>query len=366
MKSRFGLILAFSLLALVLSACGGRPIITQWPAMVAQGEVVYLSEGVHLYTVDAASGLPRTVPGDTRQLRFPAEANTADFAIYTPAAISENLIVVGNAVANKYTLFGLDPATLSVRWTFDGAGDVWMAGAVIENGRVFAPSGDGTLYALNAADGSQIWTFKTERPLWASPVTDGKTVFFGSFDHYVYALDAESGVLRWKVELDAALVAPGALSMDGETLYIGTLGKSLYALNTANGNQRWKQPLKGWVWSAPVVTEDAIYLGTVEGTAGVAYSINPATGQPIWTVALTTSTLAAPLVTDELAIFVTEGGEIRAFDLQGNPKWQASLEAKLYTSPILVGDLLLIAPMEGEIMLAAYNLQGSPRWTFKP
>jgi hypothetical protein len=49
--------------------------------------------------------------------------------------------------------------------------------------------------------------------------------------------------------------------------------------------------------------------------------------------------------------------------------WPQTLEgSKFYTTPVLAGDLLLVAPTNNKtFILAAYPLDGgNPKWTFSP
>lgn len=59
---------------------------------------------------------------------------------------------------------------------------------------------DGSVYALDVADGSLRWRFQTEAPVFSSPAVAGGTLFIGSDDGFLYALDADSGELRWRFE----------------------------------------------------------------------------------------------------------------------------------------------------------------------
>jgi hypothetical protein len=66
-------------------------------------------------------------------------------------------------------------------------------------------------------------------------------------------------------------------------------------------------------------------------------------------------------------VYVTEKGLIQSRDKNGSSKWQGTIEnAKLYTAPLLAGDVILIAPMNAKFLLAAYDLNGAQKWTFAP
>ena len=72
----------------------------------------------------------------------------------------------------------------------------------------------------------------------SSPVSGGNTVYFGSGDGNVYALDAATGVLRWKFHTGNVVHASPALAAG--TLYVGSWDSYFYALDAASGKERWR------------------------------------------------------------------------------------------------------------------------------
>ena len=64
----------------------------------------------------------------------------------------------------------------------------------------------------------------------------------------------------------------------------------------------------------------------------------------------------------------TESGAIYDVTRAGhfnNTPW-ATLEGKIYTTPIAVGDLVLVAPMNAQAALYAFALNGRQAWAFTP
>jgi outer membrane protein assembly factor BamB len=140
----------------------------------------------------------------------------------------------------------------------------------------------------------------------------------------------------------------------------------LYALNAATGAQLWVKMLEGGIWGTPATDGENVYVGTVKGTTGKFYALNASNGQIVWQKDEEGSITAGPLVTSDQVVYVTELGRIQSLEkAAGAPKWQATIEnAKLYTTPLLAGDLILIAPMNAKFLLAAYDLNGAQKWTF--
>ena len=82
-----------------------------------------------------------------------------------------------------------------------------------------------------------LWTFRTEDQIRSSPVVGQDTVFVGSYDGKVYALELANGTERWSFDTGNAVEAPALLVED--SLYVGSLDGTLYALKAKNGKQRW-------------------------------------------------------------------------------------------------------------------------------
>ena len=59
----------------------------------------------------------------------------------------------------------------------------------------------------------------------------GGTVYIGSFDHKVYALDAATGHLRWAYTTGNIVISSPAVA--GGTVYIGSEDHKVYALDAA-------------------------------------------------------------------------------------------------------------------------------------
>lgn len=96
---------------------------------------------------------------------------------------------------------------------------------------VYVGSDDGYVYALDAADGTQLWTFETGSRVEASPTVVNGTVYVGSSDEYVYALDATDGTQQWAFQTGSAVFSsptvvenPASGDSIGSRVRLGTLG----------------------------------------------------------------------------------------------------------------------------------------------
>ena len=348
-----------------LTACGSAPA-TNWPSLSSDGKTVYLSNGSFIYVVDVASGIEKTVntAEGTLPARFPQKADGA-MAFYAPVEISPSgSMLVGNSATKSHGFYNVDPATGNIIWSFDQAKNTWFARSITIGETVYAASGDGNLYRIDLATGSSAGDpIKiSDHSLWISPVSDGVTIYLVNMDHQVVALDLDGNV-KWTSELDTSILS-APLVADGK-LYIGTLSGKLYSIDSSTGEILWNTQLTGGIWGTPALGGDALYVGTVSGTAGKVYSVSVTNGATIWSKDEEGSVVASPVLHGEMVLYATEAGKLQAVDAAGTPKWQALIEnAHFYNAPLVIGDSIVMAPMNAEFVMVAYDLNGAQRWTF--
>jgi outer membrane protein assembly factor BamB len=54
-------------------------------------------------------------------------------------------------------------------------------------------------------NGSAKWTFSSNGVITSSPLAYNGTVYVGSFDKYLYALDTARGTLKWKANINGQI-----------------------------------------------------------------------------------------------------------------------------------------------------------------
>ncbi|MBI2979571.1 MAG: PQQ-like beta-propeller repeat protein [Chloroflexi bacterium] len=137
----------------------------------------------------------------------------------------------------------------TVKWAFPTGGAISSSPAVAY-GTVYIGSRDNKLYALDAATGAKRWEFPTGSWVESSPSVAGGVVYFGSNDGVLYALDANTGQKLWSFKTNYAITSAPAIT-DG-VLYFGSDDYYLYALNASTGTKLWAFNTKGIVKSSPV------------------------------------------------------------------------------------------------------------------
>jgi eukaryotic-like serine/threonine-protein kinase len=176
-------------------------------------------------------------------------------------------------------LHGQDPSGESMPDPFD----YYLSSPAIVQETVYVGSGDGNVYALDAASGALRWKFHTGDVVHASPAIANGIVYIGSWDSYFYALDAKSGQQRWRFKTgedhdiaNQVGIQSSATVADG-VVYFGCRDSNLYALDAATGAKKWVYSNKGsWVISTPIANDGTLYFATSD--SGLFNAVDSKTG----------------------------------------------------------------------------------------
>lgn len=110
-----------------------------------------------------------------------------------------------------------------------------------------------------------------------TPVIDGERIFAASENGNVYAIDTESGDVRWRVRLDATIT--GGVGAGASLVMVGTEDAELIAMDQVDGEIRWQVAVSSEVLSPPQTNGDVVVAQTVDGKL---VALDAATGQQRW------------------------------------------------------------------------------------
>ncbi len=188
----------------------------------------------------------------------------------------------------------------SVKWKFKTDGRVFSS-PIAWNQTVYVGSDDGNLYALNMRNGSLAWKFSTGDRIRSTPAFYNNTIFFLSYDGIFYAVDAPTGAPKWsfKTAGEQQYKAPGIhgllpadqiISDDWDIyqsspaianghIYFGSGDGNVYALDAMTGNELWRFKTGDVVHSSPAVNDGMIFIGSWDRNM---YALDASSGKEIW------------------------------------------------------------------------------------
>jgi outer membrane protein assembly factor BamB len=190
-------------------------------------------------------------------------------------------------------------------------------------------------------------------------------------DGTVYALDAESGEEIWNRSLGGGVAAN--LELANDLLYVNSYNSNANALDPGTGEIVWQVDTSSSVWSASAVTESEVFFVDLNGHV---YAADATTGDVKWTIELGELVQATPAYSDGVLYVSTTGrsdaedeerrGTLFALSSEdGEILWQERTQYLLFTGPVVIGDSVVIALTEqSELLLIFDRLDGSLLWTF--
>jgi outer membrane protein assembly factor BamB len=287
-------------------------------------------------------------------------------AIASTPAITAGVVLVG---ARDGVLHGVSASDGSPVWTLQTGGDLplpwghegWdylTSSPAVANGIAYWGSGDGHVYAVDAANGRERWRFATGGRVRSTPAVVNGVVYVGNSDGFVYAIDAESGTERWRFQtagasLDAADFGfdrrqiYGSPAVEGGQVFVGSRDASLYALDAVTGRQLWTfDEESAWVISSAAVTGDRVY--SARSSSGNTRAIDRATGEEVWSHAAGSLVFSSPVISGGTLYIGEEDGDVVARDTgSGEVRWSFRTGGSIFATPLVHDGRVYIGSDDG-------------------
>jgi outer membrane protein assembly factor BamB len=258
-------------------------------------------------------------------------------------------------------------------------------------GMVYAASRQGKVMAFTQENGDLVWRrdFETypDKGFWASIARlwrDGisaklsggmtvayETLFFGSENGRVYALDARTGEVKWQTDVLGEVVS--APAVDENLVVVNTTSGKLIALDANSGSEIWNYeadvpPLTLRGTSAPSTAIGGVVSGTANGKLVVNLLKN---GQTVWEQTIGKASGAtelerivdvdgSPLILGDTIYAITYDGTLVAVELRsGKEVWKR--EYRSYHRLSLTGNTLVLVDTNSYVYGIDRN-SGSELW----
>lgn len=266
--------------------------------------------------------------------------------------------------------------------TPDGGDEVVIRGGGLayDDGLLYATTGVGELWCLNAESGGFYWKARVDSPIRSAPTVYGGRVFVVTASNKVMAFAARDGKKLWEyegVEETTGLLGSASPAADHGVLVAAMRGGGLLALRVESGALLWEDMLStarradvisglADVKAPPVIADGRVYA---VGNGGVIAAIDLRTGNRLWDRDV--GGIDLPWVAGNAIFLLSSGNELMALERNsGKPIWVTPLsvwknpEDKkgriVWTGPILAGDrlilggshryLLSVSPYSGKVL----------------
>ncbi|WP_267639801.1 outer membrane protein assembly factor BamB family protein [Haloarchaeobius amylolyticus] len=226
-----------------------------------------------------------------------------------------------------------------------------------------APDGTNTLRAYDRA-----WNEWWRRPRGGShaqptPTVAGSTVYGGDSDGTVFALDAADGTPRWERTFGderqgGAVHAPVTVGDAGVYVPVASSREQgIYCLSPEDGQTRWQQE---WVdvQSVMALTDDLLLVSYPSYEVA---AFDAETGERRWSTGLDSRRISPPTVADDTVVVADETGLYGLDVATGKRRWKRTTDATAFARPVVAGDTVVAQTTDGLVGCSVST--GKRRWT---
>jgi eukaryotic-like serine/threonine-protein kinase len=273
-----------------------------------------------------------------------------------------------------------------IQWAVPTKGDI-VSSPVIAGQTVYIGSSDGRLYAIDVTSGQQLWAFDAGSPVQSSAAVDERRVYFGARNGVYFAVNAGTGMLEWRFNTGKEIpliwghesgdyYVSSPVSADGVVVFGSGDGK-VYALASRTGREIWHAQTQGRVRTSPAVSGGAVYVGSMDGRV---YAFDLHTGRELWRyetegVALQSADFgfdrrtiqSSPAVADGAVYIGSRDGGLYAIDAaSGKLRWRASHGTSwIITTPSANDGKVYVGSSDGAFVQALSASDGKEVWRQK-
>ncbi|MDR3375540.1 MAG: PQQ-binding-like beta-propeller repeat protein [Ancalomicrobiaceae bacterium] len=281
------------------------------------------SDGPHVY-VSTGYGVVAALDAATGAVLWQKKLDKPGRGSPTVADGKLYLVSEGNV------LFALNTADGSDVWNFRGVPEVGgllgAANPAVSGGIVVVPFSSGELDAIDIKTGNGVWSEQMARAsrnfaitgladITASPVIDDGVVYATGIGSRTAAFNLKTGLKIWDINIGSAHTPAVA----GNTVFIVDLDDNLIAIERKTGEVIWSTHLpvtrtkhKATHWAGPLLAGGALWLVSNEGGL---IAVDPALGR----VTLTKDEgnelrVSAPIVANGHLVTLSATGSLSAYD----------------------------------------------------
>ncbi|MDD5675884.1 MAG: PQQ-binding-like beta-propeller repeat protein, partial [Chitinivibrionales bacterium] len=219
-----------------------------------------------------------------------------------------------------------------------------------------------TAEKVGLPEGKPLWRFGPVGAVVSSPSVAGNTVYFGSRDSTIYALDALSGVVKWQKKVYGWVDSSPFIF--GDSLVVGCRDGRIYILDKTTGESR-NELVAGVQLSSPAVLSDGTVLTLVGPPYNSFAKYRAGETESGWSLFFSQPMYSSPAVEGPLAAFGGNDGYLYGVALADRRVLWAKLTTgtSYLSTPAIESGVVFFAPGDFDKNVYAVNLSdGAEIW----
>ena len=263
----------------------------------------------------------------------------------------------------KNSVFGVNTQDGKQLWCYEIPGNIFSSPCLVDKKTIVVGSTESDIYALDMYSGVLRWVFETEGEVWSSASYNGKEIFIGSDDGFIYSLDTD-GKLLWKTKLNGKLRSSSpCLSHyyhdQDPCIFMGTYTGGMFCLNQLNGTIKWSKYISRPVMASPATINDKVFFATSNNKI---YCLQVNDGSQIWDFETCDRIWSSPCLTEygNTIFFGSLDSHIYGIDIDsGNQTWKFPTMSMIDSSPAIANGMMFIGSRDGLLYIFGSPIEPS-------
>lgn len=263
----------------------------------------------------------------------------------------------------------------SLVWDFATQGRVYSSPSVDER-TLYIGSSDSCLYALDKENGRLKWKFRTGGEITSKPLLLKGSVIFNSTDGLIYSVDKSNAKVQWRFRTkgetrydlwDYYLSSP--VHADGK-VFVGSGDGNLYALEAESGKLAWQFKTDNIVHATPSIHRNKVYIGSFDGYF---YALNRDNGDLVWKFRTVGDAYfpqgeiqKGATIHKNSVLFGSRDFNVYCLDIEtGRGLWNRKERGSwIIAKPLVVGDMVYFGTSDSHRFCALYAKNGYEKYSF--
>ncbi|MBM4143236.1 MAG: hypothetical protein FJ225_06555 [Lentisphaerae bacterium] len=267
-----------------------------------------------------------------------------------PPACAAGLVLVCGAGG---TVYALDAATGSERWRYDAGANIrstanWEDDGNGKPGRVvILTQPDGALHCLATDTGRAVWNAPGAARTDGSIAVHRGRIVFGSCDSALHVVSLADGRETLAARLGDGHEIAAGVAVEGDRAFTGNRSGSLVCVDLASGKTLWVcEEGGGELFTTPAVRGDRVVFASGDGDV---LCVAKDSGRAVWRLDANAAEAKSPVIAGAHVAAALDG-TLHLLSLEnGRELWSFEAGDRI-TAPAVVGGMILIGTDQGHVL----------------
>jgi len=201
----------------------------------------------------------------------------------------------------------------TIEWVYNAGaypvGGATVTGGVLYHALLNMNTGNSSFIALDESSGALLWSRTMDNIAVGPPLYAQGNVYIGTYSGTMYALDAADGSVVWN-HSSYGIIDFGTPAYDGAAIYYCDLAGSMFALDATDGSVIWSVGVGSGASSAPAYANGYLYIASWDGNL---YTVDSFDGTVVDSDYIGPQSTSSPAVSDGWIWVEANDGTVAGF-----------------------------------------------------